>query len=239
MKKETIESKIEILLENAAIVIRKYALGDFDFFQNNFSKYDANLLEKCWEKTKKIHNEDIIKDANEIDKEDLLIVQNRYNQTIKELSYLRSTLLYKSFNPKKLHLKKENRERRLSNLLAKDFIENTKKELVRIGTIKYKIVFNIFKYKALLFFSFLFIFIFNKPVFDRLTPVDKLAEKIHERSKYKYSGTKCNDGTTSKSQGSGTCSWHGGVDYYFYKGDYKKTTEESYIEAKEISWIGE
>lgn len=28
-------------------------------------------------------------------------------------------------------------------------------------------------------------------------------------------GTRCNDGTTSNSSGSGTCSWHGGVDYYY------------------------
>jgi len=239
MNNNTIESKVENLLEDAAIVIRKYALGDFEYFHSQFRKYDKDLLENCWEKTKRVQHKDIIKDTNEIDKDDLLIVQNRYNQTIKELSYLRSTLLYKTFDPKKLHLKKENIERRLSNLLAKEFIEVTKKELTKIGTIKYKISFNIFKYRTPFFFSFLFVLIFNKPIFDRLTPVDKLAEKIHERSKYKYSGAKCNDGTTSKSQGRGTCSWHGGVDYYFYKGDYKKTIEESYIEAKDISWIGE
>src|SRR5690606_33175093 len=116
--------------------------------------------------------------------------QNRYNQTIKELSYLRSTLLYKKFDPKKLHLKKENIERRLGNLLAKDFIENTKKELARIGTLKYKISFSIFKYRGVIFITFLFVLIFNKPIFDRLTSVDRLAEKIHERSKYKYNGAK-------------------------------------------------
>ena len=27
--------------------------------------------------------------------------------------------------------------------------------------------------------------------------------------------TRCNDGSTSNSSGSGTCSWHGGVDYYY------------------------
>lgn len=34
----------------------------------------------------------------------------------------------------------------------------------------------------------------------------------------------------------GTCSWHHGVDYYFYKGDYSKTIEECKEEAKKISW---
>lgn len=28
-------------------------------------------------------------------------------------------------------------------------------------------------------------------------------------------GTRCNDGTLSNSSGSGTCSWHGGIDYYY------------------------
>lgn len=239
MDNETIESKIARLLDDAAIVIRKYALGDFDYFQVQFNKYDKKLLERCWENSKKIQHKDIIKDTQEIDLDDLKIVQNRYNQTIKELNYLRTTVLYKNFDPKKLHLRKENIERRLGNLLAKDFIENTKKELLRIGTIRYKIGFSILKYKTFLFLSFVLVLIFNRPIFDRLTPVDKLAEKIHERSIYKYSGAKCNDGTTSKSQGSGTCSWHGGVNYYFYKGDYKKSMDDSYKEAKKISWIGE
>lgn len=30
-------------------------------------------------------------------------------------------------------------------------------------------------------------------------------------------GARCNDGWRSSSQGPGTCSWHGGVDYYMYK----------------------
>lgn len=30
----------------------------------------------------------------------------------------------------------------------------------------------------------------------------------------KGKGAVCNDGSTSNSTGSGTCSWHGGVDYY-------------------------
>ena len=39
--------------------------------------------------------------------------------------------------------------------------------------------------------------------------------------------TRCNDGTTSSSTGSGTCSWHGGIDYYYdsnYIGDYDGVT---------------
>lgn len=76
------------------------------------------------------------------------------------------------------------------------------------------------------------------PIIERLTPVDTLAEKIHEKSKYKFSGAICNDGWTSHSQGRGTCSWHGGVDYYFYKDEYSKSIEECQEEARQISWIG-
>jgi hypothetical protein len=39
--------------------------------------------------------------------------------------------------------------------------------------------------------------------------------------------TRCNDGTTSGSTGSGTCSWHGGINYYYdsnYIGDYDGVT---------------
>lgn len=39
--------------------------------------------------------------------------------------------------------------------------------------------------------------------------------------------TRCNDGTTSDSSGSGTCSWHGGIDYDYssnYIGDFDGVT---------------
>jgi len=45
-------------------------------------------------------------------------------------------------------------------------------------------------------------------IIDGLTPVEVLTEKIHEKSKYKFDGSVCNDGHISHSQGRGTCSWH-------------------------------
>lgn len=39
-------------------------------------------------------------------------------------------------------------------------------------------------------------------------------------------GAVCNDGTRSSSTGSGTCSWHGGVNYWIYSGGTQSTYEE-------------
>ena len=90
---------------------------------------------------------------------------------------------------------------------------------------------------AILMFSIIFgTFFFGARVIDGLTPVDTLTERIHERSKYNFSGSKCNDGWNSYSQGQGACSWHEGVKYYFRKGEYSKTVEECKVEAEELSW---
>ena len=90
---------------------------------------------------------------------------------------------------------------------------------------------------VVLMFSTIFgTFFFGTTIINGLTSVDTLTKKIHERSKYKFSGSKCNDGSTSYSQGQGTCSWHDGVDYEFFKGDYAKSLEECRNEAKGLSW---
>jgi hypothetical protein len=80
-------------------------------------------------------------------------------------------------------------------------------------------------------------FFFGSRVVDGLTPVDTLTQRLHERSKYKFSGCKCNDGWNSYSQGQGACSWHNGVRYEFIKGEYSKTLEECRLKAEEISWL--
>ena len=87
-------------------------------------------------------------------------------------------------------------------------------------------------------FPLLFITIFfGSRIRDGFTTVDVLTERIYERSVYKYNGSRCRDGTDSRSQGRGTCSWHGGVRFKFYKGQHKKSKQECRIEAKERSWI--
>lgn len=80
------------------------------------------------------------------------------------------------------------------------------------------------------------IFFFGARIVDGFKSVETLTIKIHERSKYKFSGSKCNDGWTSLSQGQGTCSWHDGVRYEFYKGEYSRTLEDCQREAEELSW---
>jgi hypothetical protein len=75
------------------------------------------------------------------------------------------------------------------------------------------------------------------PLIDRLTPVDVLTERIYNREVYKFSGAKCNDGSIGHSQGSGTCSWHDGVNFYFDKGDHKKSIEDCHSEALDLSWL--
>lgn len=79
----------------------------------------------------------------------------------------------------------------------------------------------------------------DRPIVYHFYSVDKLTEIFYESksNKYRFNGAKCNDGWTSHSQGSGTCSWHGGVSYYFYKGEYIKTRQECEIKAKRFSWI--
>jgi hypothetical protein len=86
-------------------------------------------------------------------------------------------------------------------------------------------------------FSILLGIYYRERINDGLTTVDALTFKLYERSKYKFSGTICNDGFISHSQGQGSCSWHDGVKKRFKKGDYSKSIEECYVEAKKISWM--
>lgn len=72
---------------------------------------------------------------------------------------------------------------------------------------------------------------------DHFTPVDVLAERLHEQSRHRFTGSACRDGWLSHSQGQGTCSGHGGVEYKFEKDRYGKTLERCRKEAEEISWI--
>jgi len=98
--------------------------------------------------------------------------------------------------------------------------------------------------------------IFSNAIIQGLTPPEKLLNKylesqypliderpitenvlanyFHENSKYEFSGAVCNDGWISHSQGRGTCSHHGGIQYYFYEGQYSKTIEECKSNAKDI-----
>lgn len=86
-------------------------------------------------------------------------------------------------------------------------------------------------------FIFSVIFLCCLPrIIQGLTPVEILTERLHENSKYTFNGSICNDGHISHSQGQGSCSWHGGVNSSFEKGDYSKSIEECRVEALKLSW---
>jgi len=72
---------------------------------------------------------------------------------------------------------------------------------------------------------------------ERSRKIHVLTNRIYEREVYEFSGSICRDGSTSHSQGRGTCSWHNGVRYEFHKGQHKLTKQECRILAKERSWI--
>ncbi len=75
-------------------------------------------------------------------------------------------------------------------------------------------------------------------IIDGLTPVEKLAEKYHEQSKYQYRvGAICNDGWQSNATGRGACSHHGGVKEWKYETAYRKTMDVCRKEALEKSWL--
>lgn len=74
-------------------------------------------------------------------------------------------------------------------------------------------------------------------IVDGLTPAEELSVRLHERSKYEFSGSICRDNTVSTSRGRGTCSWHGGVKRTFKKGHYAKSLRECRKEAYELSWV--
>lgn len=75
-------------------------------------------------------------------------------------------------------------------------------------------------------------------IIDGLTPVDVLAERYHDHSKYEYRvGAICNDGWRSGARGRGACSHHGGVKEWIYQTAYKKTYDECRKEAEGNSWL--
>jgi hypothetical protein len=66
----------------------------------------------------------------------------------------------------------------------------------------------------------------------------EIANKLYKESSVEIRvGAYCEDGTESNSIGRGTCSHHGGVDYWKTETVYNKTYKECYQKAKELSWF--
>lgn len=70
---------------------------------------------------------------------------------------------------------------------------------------------------------------------DNLTPADTLAHILRDRSGEHIKGNVCKDGWFSRSDGSGTCSRHGGVLYKVDTVIHTKTTKQCREEARKTS----
>ncbi len=219
-------------LNNCAIIIRKYNLGDADFFFSKFPNIDKNLLQSAWYIALiNIRHNEIIKFNPQQKTDNLSQVDKKLkqfdNDTGKLYHYLNS-----HFDAKQLKLADENAERRIRNILASKYVDIVSKQVSKSSSSTKRFG----SFKVILIIVGLVSLFFIPRIIEGLTPVDVLTEKIHEKSKYKFNGSVCNDGHISHSQGRGTCSWHKGVKYKFYKGDYKKTIDECRTEAIKLSW---
>ncbi len=236
-----VKQQIQDKLNASAQIVRQYNLGDKYYFIRKFPNTNKAQLEIAWTfGQRKIQSREIIKDASAISAEETnkanLRANNIDNNIEAMFHYLNS-----EFDLKKLKLTDENVERRFRHILAEKYIGKISNEISELtlkdnSSIKSKAFVFFGKFKAV-FIILGVVSVFAAPkIIEGLTPVDVLTEKIHEKSKYSFSGSICNDGTTSHSQGRGTCSWHGGVSHKFYKGEYKKTIEECRKEAIKHSW---
>jgi len=233
---------IEEKLNSCALIVRKYNLGDREFFFKKFPALTNSSLTIAWDfGLKKIQNKEIIKDVILLHKEDLKIVTTKVNSFGNDPDtlyyYLNST-----FEVKKLKLTDENIERRFRKLLAINYLQIVSTEIHKLSEsdkryLKPKVIRFVNKFKYLII-AISIAGIFSIPrIIKGLTPVETLTEQIHEKSKYKYrTGATCRDGTHSNAKGSGACSHHGGVDEWIYETAYRKTLEECRKEAEEISW---
>jgi len=229
-------------LKTYALVVRKYNLGDRNYFFSKFPAIKPSHLETAWAfGLKEIQNKEIIKNVGELHSSDLKIVESRVNKLesnpAKLFHYLDS-----EFDVKKLKLTEENIERRVRHLAAVRYLEIASIDILannKGNHFSFKNTISGFlricKYA---FVITLIVGLFFIPrIKDGFTSVDVLTERIHEKSKYKYRvGATCKDGWHSNSTGQGTCSHHGGVKEWLYETEYRKSIEECREEAKKLSW---
>jgi len=231
-------------LNKYALINRKYQLFDKTQFLSTFSKIETEYLAKAWQYgSDEIQNKEIIKNANELPRKGKKEVSNRllkFNSDTDDLFYY----LNSKFDVKELKLDEEQIERRLRNTLAKRHQkileaeikkeERSRKIQEKVTEVKRKVISGV----MMAIIPVLIVgFLFGSRIIDGFTPVDVLTNRIYEREVYEFSGSICRDGSTSHSQGRGTCSWHDGVRHKFYEGQHKLTKQECRILAKERSWI--
>ena len=253
-------------LNCAAKIIRKYNLGDKEYFFSAFSEHDESLLDESWAFAfKKVKNKDIIKDTAEIfnkrDAEEIEKSTNYIKQSLLGNLIGNYAFLNKSFDVRNLNFKDERRERRLRHNISLLYIEQCANDCIRLKqTEKIKrsevIIYKIRRYLKAGSIILLVSIVISPRLIKGFTPPEKLlntylqeqypkikngpvtinsiANFILEDTRYKSSGAICNDGWVSHSHGRGTCSHHGGVDYYFYEGDYSQSTASCLEKANKI-----
>ncbi|MCG8796685.1 DUF3761 domain-containing protein [Tenacibaculum finnmarkense] len=235
-----IGNKVEELLNQYSYILRKYQLNNKDEYIYSFKNIELEILEKSWNYSfEKIKNRDIIKNTQTLPENGKRIVNKKFEELNKDIDSLYK-YLKKEFDVKELKYDEERIERKLRNKLAlihQKKIKNKINNLIR----QQKIYETKRKIKSIAIISIfpilIFSFLFGEIIIDGFTSVDTLTERIYNREVYKFNGSKCRDGSLSHSQGRGTCSWHGGVRFKFYKGQHKKSMEECEKIAKKKSWI--
>lgn len=233
-------SEIQDKINRYSIINRKYHLIDESSFYLKFNKFNIENLKLAWEfGYNKIQNNEIIKDTKELSKNGKEEVSKRiqkFNFESRDLFFY----LNSKFDTKELKIDEEQIERRLRNIIAlrhQKIIVNEINRLIRkdkLNQIKERFVgISIIAIIPII----IIVFFFGSRIRDGFTSVDVLTERIYEREIYKFNGSFCNDGSTSQSQGRGTCSWHDGVAKEFHNGEHIYTIDECREKAKKISWI--
>lgn len=254
--------KIQENLNRCALIIRKYNLADKQYFLSLFQDFSKSSLETSWTLAiENIQKKEIIKDApvsfTILYKTEIDSALINFGDNVDAIY----RFLNSNFDIKALKFRDEIIQRRIRNKLAKVYLNKITIDTKRLNFEKqssYSIRFkNVVKKYALLIAIFLLIAAFSTPrIIEGLTPTESLLNKyIHEKyksikgvsinknilgnylyedSKYKFSGAICNDGWISHSQGRGTCSYHGGVAYYFDEGTSRKSLNECRQEAVRI-----
>jgi hypothetical protein len=245
-------SEFQNTLNKYCIINRRYELNrrnelidEINFF-DSFPYIEFEYLKTAWDNSLlEISSKEIIfnsyhlitrKGKIEISKK---LKQFNYNSS-DLFTYLNSSLQQMDLTPEG-----EIIERKLRNILARRYQKLIKSEIKILCNQQklkdYKI--NNLKNKIISFIGFSFVptililFFFGSRIRDGFTTVDVLTERIYNREIYEFDGSICRDGSISRSQGRGSCSWHNGVSREFFKGEHKKSRKECENEAKVRSWI--
>jgi len=116
-------------LNFCALLIRKYNLGNRDYFFREFSFAENEHLVESWNHAlRNIKHRDIIKNAKKVDQHEVELIDRK----IKEISskkYQTIHYLYSKFDVKELKLTQENIERRVRHHLSTKLVEQLRKQL--------------------------------------------------------------------------------------------------------------